>query len=94
MSKKKPYFTLHNVRNPRLVQFRDRGCGGGDASVRANYQKVAVGHLARSRIDPHENVYPVLIFPKSPDLHHVQVGGLAQGAQDVFADQGVPLLTL
>jgi hypothetical protein len=58
---------LYTVRAHLLVQFRDRGCGGGDASVRTNYHKVAVGHLARSRIAPHENVYPVLIFPKSPD---------------------------
>ena len=52
-----------------------------------------MGHLGRSGIDAYENVYSVLILPKPSDLHLVQVCGLAQGAQDVSADQGVPLLT-
>ncbi|MBI3466937.1 MAG: hypothetical protein HY000_28315 [Planctomycetes bacterium] len=53
-----------------------------------------MGDLGRSSIHADEHVHPVVILPQLSDLHPIQVTWLAQGAQDVFAKDGVQLLTV
>ena len=78
MNKKRCFFILYPVGGQKLVALHDRRRGGDDVAVVANQQKVAVGHLGRSSIGAHEDIGPVVVLPELPDLHFVQVGGLAQ----------------
>jgi len=78
----------------KLILSRDLRGGCEDVTVAVSHQEIAVGDLDGSRIYTDENVHPVMILPQVSNLHSVQVAWLTQAVYYVFADYGLPLLTL
>src|SRR5436309_2387465 len=74
------------------IEFCDLRDRRGDVAVAVRLHEVTVGDARRREIRTDKYIDPVVMLPHLADLHAEQVARLAEGVEDLFAEQRLQVI--